>query len=101
MSVRRIVAEGGLLSGACLPAALGNLLLATFELAMNTLSFARVGAFALGHAALSLAIMTLAHAFTHPLAVALPARSPRPSAGRPAPLRPGRRHPERAPGRGE
>ena len=54
-----------------LPAALGNLLLATFELAMNTLSFARVGAFALGHAALSLAIMTLAHAFTHPLAVAL------------------------------
>jgi len=54
-----------------LPGALGQLLLSTFELAMNTLSFVRVGAFALGHAALSLAIMTLASGVEHPLAVAL------------------------------
>lgn len=54
-----------------LAAGLGQLLLASFELAMNTLSFARVGAFALGHAALSLAIMTLADAVQHPLAVVL------------------------------
>lgn len=54
-----------------LPAALGRLLLSLFELAMNTLSFVRVGAFALGHAALSLAIMTLAAAVEHPVALAL------------------------------
>lgn len=54
-----------------LPGALGQLLLSTFELALNTLSFVRVGAFALGHAALSLAIMTLAERVEHPLAVAL------------------------------
>jgi V/A-type H+-transporting ATPase subunit I len=54
-----------------LTGALGQLLLSAFELAMNTLSFARVGAFALGHAALSLAIMTLASGFDHPLAVTL------------------------------
>jgi V/A-type H+-transporting ATPase subunit I len=54
-----------------LPGALGQLLLSAFELAMNTLSFVRVGAFALGHAALSLAIMTLASGVEHPLAVAL------------------------------
>jgi V/A-type H+-transporting ATPase subunit I len=54
-----------------LPGALGQLLLSAFELAMNTLSFVRVGAFAMGHAALSLAIMTLAHGVEHPLAVAL------------------------------
>jgi V/A-type H+-transporting ATPase subunit I len=40
--------------------ALGRLLLSIFELAMNTLSFLRVGAFALAHAALSLAMFTLA-----------------------------------------
>lgn len=40
--------------------ALGTLLLSVFELAMNTLSFARVGAFALAHAALSHAILSLA-----------------------------------------
>lgn len=51
-----------------LPAALGHLLLTLFELALNTLSFARVGAFALAHAALSLAIMTLADGLDHPLA---------------------------------
>ncbi|MBU1664511.1 MAG: ATPase, partial [Gammaproteobacteria bacterium] len=54
-----------------LPGALGQLLLSSFELAMNTLSFVRVGAFALGHAALSLAIMALADGVEHPLAVAL------------------------------
>jgi V/A-type H+-transporting ATPase subunit I len=54
-----------------LPGAVGTLLLSTFELVMNTLSFLRVGAFALGHAALSLAIMTLADGVSHPLAVAL------------------------------
>jgi len=54
-----------------LPGALGQLLLSSFELAMNTLSFVRVGAFALGHAALSLAIMTLASGVEHHLAVAL------------------------------
>ena len=51
-----------------LPAALGQLLLSLFELTLNTLSFVRVGAFALAHAALSLAIMTLAEGLDHPLA---------------------------------
>ncbi len=54
-----------------LPAALGQLLLSLFELAMNTLSFVRVGAFALAHAALSLAIMSLAGTVEHPVAVIL------------------------------
>lgn len=53
---------------AALPAAAGELLLSAFELAMNTLSFARVGAFALGHAALSHATLTLAAGVEHPLA---------------------------------
>ncbi len=39
---------------------LGSLALSLFELAMNTLSFLRVGAFALAHGALSLAVLTLA-----------------------------------------
>ena len=43
-----------------LPEVLGELLLGVFELGINTLSFLRVGAFALGHAALSQAIITLA-----------------------------------------
>lgn len=43
-----------------LPAALGDLLLSVFELIMNTLSFLRVGAFALAHAALSYAVLVLA-----------------------------------------
>jgi V/A-type H+-transporting ATPase subunit I len=47
---------------AALPGALGALLLSVFELVMNTLSFLRVGAFALAHAALSSAVMTLAGA---------------------------------------
>jgi V/A-type H+-transporting ATPase subunit I len=45
-----------------LPMAVGDLLMSVFELIMNTLSFLRVGAFALAHAALSSAVMTLADA---------------------------------------
>ena len=48
--------------------AAGQLLLSIFELAINTLSFLRVGAFALAHAALSHAVMTLADGVEHPLA---------------------------------
>jgi V/A-type H+-transporting ATPase subunit I len=48
--------------------ALGKLLLSVFELAMNTLSFLRVGAFALAHAALSLAMLTLAEGVDSPWA---------------------------------
>ncbi|MBM4181743.1 MAG: hypothetical protein FJ209_09370 [Betaproteobacteria bacterium] len=48
--------------GQALLEAAGALLLSAFELLMNTLSFLRVGAFALAHAALSLAVMTLADA---------------------------------------
>ncbi len=53
-----VLAQGGRL--AALLRAAGQLLLSVFELVMNTLSFLRVGAFALAHAALSHAIMTLA-----------------------------------------
>ena len=42
-----------------------------FQLAINTLSFARVGAFALAHAGLSSAIVALMHASAHPLVAAL------------------------------
>ena len=42
-----------------LAAGLGNLAQSTFELLLNTLSFARVGAFALAHAALETAVVTL------------------------------------------
>lgn len=48
--------------------AAGRLLLSVFELAMNTLSFLRVGAFALAHAALSSATLTLATGVESPLA---------------------------------
>ena len=51
-----------------LAGALGRLLYSLFELLLNTLSFARVGAFALAHAALSHTIMTLAQGVEHPLA---------------------------------
>jgi V/A-type H+-transporting ATPase subunit I len=50
---------------------LGNLGLfvqSVFELALNTFSFLRVGAFALGHAGLSLAIMELASHLQNPIA---------------------------------
>lgn len=50
-----------------LATAIGRLLLSLFELAMNTLSFVRVGAFALAHAALSQAVVTLADMAGHPL----------------------------------
>lgn len=50
-----------------LASALGELLLSLFELALNTLSFLRVGAFALAHAALSHAIMALADTVQQPL----------------------------------
>jgi V/A-type H+-transporting ATPase subunit I len=40
-----------------------------FQLAVNTLSFARVGAFALAHAGLSSAIVSLADAAANPVAV--------------------------------
>jgi V/A-type H+-transporting ATPase subunit I len=49
-----------------LGSAIGRLLLNVFELAMNTLSFVRVGAFALAHAALSHAILTLADMAANP-----------------------------------
>lgn len=47
---------------ACLPKAVGDLLLSAFELSINTLSFLRVGAFALAHAALSHAVLSLVDA---------------------------------------
>lgn len=46
---------------------LGELVEQVFQLAVNTLSFTRVGAFALAHAGLSSAIVVLAHAAPHPL----------------------------------
>ncbi|MFN3595002.1 MAG: V-type ATPase 116kDa subunit family protein [Thiobacillaceae bacterium] len=48
--------------------AIGQLLLSVFELVINTLSFLRVGAFALAHAALSHAVMTLAADVENPIA---------------------------------
>lgn len=51
-----------------LATSLGRLLFSLFELMMNTLSFARVGAFALAHAAFSHTIMTLALGVENPLA---------------------------------
>jgi V/A-type H+-transporting ATPase subunit I len=64
---------GALLSAGSRPlpalaTALGRLLMSLFELAMNTLSFVRVGAFALAHAALAHAVVTLADMADHPLA---------------------------------
>jgi V/A-type H+-transporting ATPase subunit I len=53
---------------AAVAAALGTLLEQAFQLAVNTLSFVRVGAFALAHAGLSAAIVALAAAAGHPLA---------------------------------
>ncbi|MCU0842359.1 MAG: hypothetical protein MUC79_11660 [Thiobacillaceae bacterium] len=54
--------------GMALLEGLGALLLSVFELTMNTLSFLRVGAFALAHAALSHAILTLAGMVEQPAA---------------------------------
>ena len=47
---------------AAIPAALAELVERTLQILINTLSFARVGAFALAHAGLSSAIVTLMHA---------------------------------------
>lgn len=46
--------------GHCLLSGTGRLLVSTFELASNTISFLRVGAFALAHAALSQTLLGLA-----------------------------------------
>lgn len=46
--------------GTCLGRGIGRLLLSALELVMNTLSFLRVGAFALAHAALSHALIEIA-----------------------------------------
>jgi V/A-type H+-transporting ATPase subunit I len=54
--------------GAPFLTALGHLFESVMQLAINTLSFARVGAFALGHAGLSLAIVTIAEVTGHPVA---------------------------------
>jgi len=51
--------------------AIGELLERLMQLLINTLSFARVGAFALAHAGLSSAILALMDAAGHPLAAAL------------------------------
>ena len=53
---------------AAVPEVAGRLLLDMFELVMNTFSFLRVGAFALAHGALSLAVMTLADGVESPWA---------------------------------
>ena len=49
---------------------LGQLLESSFTLLLNTLSFARVGAFALAHAALEVAVFALAGATQSPAAAA-------------------------------
>jgi V/A-type H+-transporting ATPase subunit I len=54
-----------------LAAALGELLERTLQLLVNTLSFARVGAFALAHAGLSSAVVALADAAGHGLGALL------------------------------
>ncbi len=47
-------------TGTSVGAGIGHLFESTFQLAVNTISFARVGAFALAHAGVSLAIVTIA-----------------------------------------
>lgn len=49
----------------------GRLLESVFQLFINTISFARVGAFALGHAALSSALMTLLEQIENPVSYAI------------------------------
>jgi V/A-type H+-transporting ATPase subunit I len=51
-----------------LPAAAGHLAETTLQLGVNTISFVRVGAFALAHAGLSAAIVGLAGSFDSPVA---------------------------------
>lgn len=65
---------GGGLNGRSLSraaAALGEWLERIAQLAINTLSFARIGAFALAHAGLSSAVVALSEAAAHPLTTAL------------------------------
>ena len=66
-----VTCEGG--PGGCLLRGSGRLVFSTFELSLNTLSFLRVGAFALAHAALSHTLLHLVGLIEHPLlqAVAL------------------------------
>jgi V/A-type H+-transporting ATPase subunit I len=52
-------------------AAIGELVERLLQILINTLSFARVGAFALAHAGLSSAIVALMDAASHPVAAAL------------------------------
>jgi V/A-type H+-transporting ATPase subunit I len=52
-------------------AGLGHLVEATFSLLLNTLSFARVGAFALAHAALETAVFAIADGVSGPAASVL------------------------------
>lgn len=54
-----------------LGSALGRLLEYTMQLIVNTLSFTRVGAFALAHSGLSVAVVGLAEAGGHPLLYAI------------------------------
>lgn len=50
----------------CLTRGIGRLLISVLELGLNTLSFLRVGAFALAHAALSHTLLELAELIEHP-----------------------------------
>lgn len=52
-------------------AALGELLERSVQILINTVSFARVGAFALAHAGLSLAVVSLAHAVGNAVGMAI------------------------------
>ncbi len=52
-------------------ASAGELVERILQLGINTLSFSRVGAFALAHAGLSAAIVALVHASGHPAVAAL------------------------------
>ncbi|MBL8326795.1 MAG: hypothetical protein JNJ89_17720 [Rubrivivax sp.] len=61
-------AAAGLAAGA---GALGELVERLLQILVNTLSFARVGAFALAHAGLASAIVALMHAAPHPLVAAV------------------------------
>jgi V/A-type H+-transporting ATPase subunit I len=51
--------------------ALGQLVESVLQLLINTISFIRVGAFALAHAGLSLAVVSIANTASHPLFTAL------------------------------
>ncbi len=65
---RLVIARGEL---SVLGSAVGRLLESMFQLLVNTLSFTRVGAFALAHAGLSAAVIALADTAGHPVFAAL------------------------------